>query len=226
MPTLDWLKNEFRYGYESGDVLSIFPDKVRKNEEIAAGGSYKKVFKVGASAYLKPHYKILEIGCGKGTWTRALLKKIPKGELTAIDFQEASSWLRPEIYKHRLKVIQIFDNSFKELPDNYFDFFWSFGVLCHNNSENISIILKNSLSKMKTGGIAVHQYGAWEKLERFGWERGRVPINFKDKPDNEIWWPRNTIYNMKNISEQTGWNVICPDLNILQRDGIIILQKP
>ncbi len=226
MPTLDWLKKEFYYGYESGDILSFFPDKIRKNEEIAAGGSYRKVFKKGASSYLRPNSKVLEIGCGKGTWTRALFNKIPFGELTAVDFQNAASWLKPVVYKNRLKFLQISDNNFNELPDNYFDFFWSFGVLCHNNSESIFNILKNALPKMKSGAIASHQYGAWDKLEKFGWEKGRVPIVFKDKPDNEIWWPRNSIAGMTNLAEKAGWKVIYPDLDVLKRDGIIVLQKP
>ena len=43
MPTLDWLKKEFHYGYNSGDVLAQEPDEVRAKEEALCGGSYRQV---------------------------------------------------------------------------------------------------------------------------------------------------------------------------------------
>jgi len=33
MPKLDWIKKEFDYGYDSGDVLSIIPNAIRRKEE-------------------------------------------------------------------------------------------------------------------------------------------------------------------------------------------------
>jgi len=33
MPTLDWLIREFSYGYDSGNILSLFPNKRRRDEE-------------------------------------------------------------------------------------------------------------------------------------------------------------------------------------------------
>ena len=33
MPTIDWLKKEFDYGYDSGNVLGLLANKVRRGEE-------------------------------------------------------------------------------------------------------------------------------------------------------------------------------------------------
>ncbi|MDX1959893.1 MAG: class I SAM-dependent methyltransferase [Leptospiraceae bacterium] len=226
MPTLDWLKKEFHYGYDSGNVLDFFPDKQRKSEEKVIGGSYRKVFYDSIGKYLNPESKVLELGPGKGSWTRAILKYIPNGELTTVDFQDLEKFLQPEKYNRRLKCIQIQDNTFMELPNDYFDVFWSFGVLCHNNQENIEIILRNALPKVKQNGYAIHQYADWEKLEKFGWgEKSNIPVEFQSKPDNEIWWPRNTKKDMQRIASASGWKVISIDLELVERDSICVLQK-
>jgi SAM-dependent methyltransferase len=225
MPTLDWLKKEFHYGYDSGNVLSLFPNDVRRKEERAIGGSYRTIFKKAVLPYINENSKILELGPGKGAWSRAILKYIPKGELTTIDFQDVEKWLGPEKYNGRLKCVKVNSNQYMELPDNYFDFFWSFGVLCHNNQESILEVLKNSYQKLKANSFAVHQYGDWEKLESYGWERGAVPFEFKTKPDNEIWWPRNSQSIMTKLAIEAGWKVVTPDLNIIKRDSIIVLHK-
>lgn len=224
MPTLNWLRQEFHYGYDSGNVLSIIPNWQRMKEERIIGGSYKDVFMKGALPYLKHNSNVLELGPGAGSWSRAILKHIPDGKLTTLDFQDVRQWLRPERYGMRLDCIQVSDNSFSAVPDNSFDFFWSFGVLCHNNTASIKEILANALPKMKSGGYAVHQYADWDKLGKWGWKKGKVPAEFSSKPDDEIWWPRNNQRTMSEIAVEAGWEVITPDLEIVKRDSIIVLR--
>lgn len=225
MPTLDWLKKEFSYGYDSGDILSFIPNSQRRSEERIIGGSYRKVFIKAALPYLKADSVVLELGPGKGSWSRAILKNIPNGQLHVVDYQDITRWLKPEKYNGRLICHKVNDNSFSSVKDNYFDFFWSFGVLCHNNVEHIRQILTNSLPKMKHGGVAIHQYADWSKLEAWGWKKGAVPAEFKNKKDEEIWWPRNDERTMVGIAEETGWKVLTGDLNLVKRDSIIVLKR-
>ena len=44
MPTIDWLKKEFSYGYDSGDILSIFPWRRRGHSRNLCGGSHRGIF--------------------------------------------------------------------------------------------------------------------------------------------------------------------------------------
>jgi len=227
MPTLDWLRREFHYGYDSGDILSFIPNTTRFKEERAIGGSYRKVFSKAVIPFIKEDSTVLELGPGRGSWTRAILQYVTKGRIHTVDFQDVTKWLHPEKYNGRLICHKADDNSYYDNFENdYFDFFWSFGVLCHNNLGQIEEILKNSLPKMKHGGIAVHQYADWEKLEQYGWDRkSRVPSEFRNMPDDKIWWPRNDLKTMSSVAERSGWIVKEGDMGVVKRDSIILLQR-
>jgi len=114
---------------------------------------------------------------GRGSWTRALLKSIPTCVIHVVDFHDVDQWLQPEKYDGRLKCHIISDNAgYAVFLDEYFDFCFSFGVLCHNNIGTASRkILRNVLPKMKLGGHALHQYADWEKLDAHGWRKASVP---------------------------------------------------
>jgi hypothetical protein len=226
MPTLSWLQQEFTYGYDSGDILSLIPRGVRRSEEERSGGSYRRVFKKALQPHLRSDAKVFELGPGKGSWSRAILRHIAQGELHTVDFQDVTQWLKPNEYRGRLRCHRVQDNRFDGLPDRYFDVFWSFGVLCHNPPSSILNILTHARGKMRPGAVAVHQYGDWEKLEAFGWDRGGVPQEFKLKSDEEIWWPRNDQRLMTRLATEAGWQVVSADLDLLQRDSLILLRNP
>lgn len=226
MPTRNWLQQEFGYGYDSGNVLSWIPGWVRFSEERRSGGSYRRIFNNAVRPYLHPSSKVLELGPGKGSWSRAILTCIPDGELHTVDFQDVTRWLSPDTYTGRLTCHHVQDNSFQKLPGAYFDLFWSFGVLCHNESASILEILQSARRTMKRGGVSIHQYGDWIKLEQFGWNRGGVPQTFKTQRDENIWWPRNDQQAMTKLAREAGWDVLCADLNLLRRDSLIFLRNP
>jgi hypothetical protein len=63
-------------------------------------------------------------------------------------------------------------------------------------------------------------------VQQYGWDRGGIPKEFAQKADDEMWWPRNTKKDMAEICRAAGWEVITPDLNLVQRDSIIALRRP
>ena len=225
MPTIDWLKQEFGYGYDSGNVTSFFANRVRRNEEKRIGGSYRRVFKEAIRPFVKSDSNVLELGPGKGSWSRSIMNLVTEGSLTTVDFQDVTQWLEPQNYGGRMKCIQVKDNTFSCIEDHSMDFFWSMGVLCHNNQDHIREILTNSLWKVKRGGYACHQFADWKKLEAYGWTKGGVPTEFKDKPDDEIWWPRNDTESTAKIAAEAGWHVKVADMGLLERDGVMRLQR-
>lgn len=75
---------------------------------------------------------------------------------------------------------------------------------------------------MKKGGVAIHEYADWNKLDTYRWERGGVPIEL---PDDQIWWPRNSQETMSKIASDACWIVITSDLGVIQRDSVIVLKR-
>lgn len=225
MPTIQWLKQEFEYGYDSGNVLGWVPNRIRRAEEKKIGGSYRNVFQNAIRPFLRSDSTVLELGPGRGAWSRAILKFVPCGQLITVDYQDVTRWLNPERYGGRLICHQVFNNHLDEIEDESIDFFWSMGVLCHNNRSDIAELLRNSLPKMKRHALACHQYADWEKLGRFGWARGGVPADFQEQADDEIWWPRNTQADMVRMAESAGWFVVNPDLGLVARDSLIQLRR-
>ena len=171
MPTLDVLRKLFPRGYSSGDVLSRIPGPRRIIEEVRAGGSYRDVFFRAVLPYIAPDSKVLELGPGSGSWTRAILKYVSRGEVHTVDFQDVRGWTIPGRAAADWFATEVADNSFAGVPAATFDFFWSFGVLCHNNAEHIREIFRNVLPKMKPGALATREIGDWQKLNQLGWGR-------------------------------------------------------
>lgn len=85
MPTIDWLKSEFDYGYNSGDILAPNPTPERLDEESRVGGSYRELFLRGCFPYIVPDSRVLELEPGRGSWSRAILNSIPRGTLHTVD---------------------------------------------------------------------------------------------------------------------------------------------
>jgi cyclopropane fatty-acyl-phospholipid synthase-like methyltransferase len=163
---------------------------------------------------------VLELGPGKGSWTRAILAHIPDGELHTVDFQDVTKWINASSYGARLVCHLVDDFSLAAVPDGYFDVCFSFGVLCHHAIEQIRQILDASRSKMARGGIAVHQYAETHKFYRSG--RGVDFPGLASLPDS--WWPPNTVEAMTATAEDAGWTVIEGDMRLFDRDGIILLK--
>lgn len=230
MTTTDELKCAFSTGYDSGDVLARLPDRRRRHEQRLIGGSYRRFFMRAVRPHLKPSSTVMELGPGAGSWTRALLKYVPEGSVHTVDLHDVTQWLNPDEYGGRLVCHQVEDNSFESLPEATFDFFFSFGVLCHNTTTAIGEILTNALPKMRPGGIAVHQYGDWEKLIALGWDDDRhgVQAIIRELPEDHRgnFWPRNDPGRMAAVCREAGWIVDNPDLDLFSRDAVVRLRAP
>lgn len=222
MAGLDWLKTAFAAGYDSGDILDPVPSSTRLRQEVLIGGSYADCFRKAVLPFIRPDSVVLELGPGRGTWTRALLHHLPQGRVEAIDFADVAPHLQAELASGRLLLHRAHDLSFGCVPDASFDFFWSFGVLCHHTIEQIADLLRHARPKMKPGAVSVHEYGDWDKF----FKSGRM-VHFSDfagTPDEEHWWPSNNARAMAAAATAAGWTVLWEDLGLFERDGLIVLK--
>jgi len=230
MATIEQLKVLFADGYDSGNVLSRLPNRRRRREERLIGGSYRRLFLSEVRPYLEDSSTVLELGPGRGSWTRALLRSAPRGRVHTVDFHDVTQWLDVDNYDGRLVCNRVEDNSFASVPDETFDLFFSFGALCHNTTSAIAEIMANSLPKMRPGALAVHQYGDWQKLSALGWHDDRHGVHAWNQriPDEHEWnhWPRNDPETMAAVCRDAGWIVEEADLGVFRRDSVIRLRAP
>ncbi len=92
----------------------------------------------------------LEIGPGRGAWTRGLLGAKEVWCLDARSAEDNHFWQYIGNAPH-VKYFKVADFSCSDLPDNHFDYFFSFGTFCHISEEGRREYFKNLHCKLKPG---------------------------------------------------------------------------
>jgi hypothetical protein len=99
--------------------------------------------------YIKRDTIALEIGPGRGCWTKAILAA---KEIYALDALSAEHNNFFEYLGHPANVnyFQVKDFDCEMLPENYFNYMFSFGCLCHVSFEGITAYAKNIFPKLSS----------------------------------------------------------------------------
>ncbi len=105
----------------------------------------------------------LEIGPGRGAWTKTMLKA---KEITVIDALSAehNQFFEYVGRSSKIKYIQVNDFLAKELPDNHFNYMFSFGCLCHVSFEGIAEYATNLFKKLAPGCNCFWMIADYDKL--------------------------------------------------------------
>ncbi|HEY8901186.1 MAG TPA: class I SAM-dependent methyltransferase [Chthoniobacterales bacterium] len=113
--------------------------------------------------YITPETVALEIGPGRGAWTRTMLDA---KEVWALDALSAEhNGIREYLGDPaNLRYHQVEDFSASMLPDNHFDYMFSFGCLCHVSFEGITAYARNLRPKLKPGAQCFWMVGDEEKF--------------------------------------------------------------
>ncbi|MBF0099621.1 MAG: class I SAM-dependent methyltransferase [Desulfobacterales bacterium] len=176
MADKQWSLESFADGYSSGIISQNLPSpdselETVQQEEQKLGGSLSEFFYQVVKPRISPNDYILELGPGRGSWTRALIHEIPQGELHTIDLQDVSQWLNDVIdaYPQRLFINTVNKNelTYDCLKNDFFDMFFSFGVFCHMNIEDIVHFLITIRKKLKKNAVCIAQYSDWPKAVRY-----------------------------------------------------------
>jgi phospholipid N-methyltransferase len=141
-------RNLWKGGFFEGDPLDPFG---------FSGYSFFGFMNVLHVTYLmciKPYVHgdsaVLEIGPGRGGWTRCFLNAKEVWCLDALSAEHNKFY--DYVGRHdQVKYVQVEDFSCRDLPDNRFDYFFSFGCFCHISPMGIQEYLKNLFPKLKSG---------------------------------------------------------------------------
>lgn len=197
----------------------------------------------------------LEIGPGRGAWTKALL---PSKEVYALDAlpEDHNQFYRYLGFPSHVKYFQVNDFSCRMLPDDHFSYMFSFGCLCHVSFDGIAEYARNLFPKMKRGSNSFWMVGDYEKYNQavlrqkelsvtgacLSLRRRRLPLRwlFDRLPHQEIptiasdtddlpspgRWYNSGTDRVCDLLRDVGYVVLDRDVGTSLRDPIIHFIKP
>jgi phospholipid N-methyltransferase len=112
--------------------------------------------------YVNSQTVALEIGPGRGAWTKALLNSKEVWALDALS-AEHNRFFEYLGNPSNVRYFQVHDLECKMLPDDFFTYMFSFGCLCHVSFEGITQYAANLYSKLRSGSNCFWLVGDYEK---------------------------------------------------------------
>lgn len=202
--------------------------------------------------YVNRQTTSLELGPGRGAWTKCLLpsKQIYALDALPADYNNFFTYLGNPA---NVKYFQVHDFECQMLPENTFDYMFSHGCLCHVSFEGITRYAQTIFPKMKSGGNcfwmiadydkynAAHaNYNLWNALSRIVPEAGRpliaqlkqmAPQTKPLAPDSDTnpspgRWYHAGIKPTCEMLQAIGYEIVDPDVGTNPRDPIIHFKKP
>lgn len=178
------------------------------------GVTYYEIYDKGVRPFVDEESVVLEIGPGRGAWTKGLLtaKEVWALDAKSLEHNKIMEYLNsPE----NLKYFQVRDFECRDLPDDYFDFVFSYGVFCHIPWEGISAYMQNIYKKMKKNAEAVIMISD--------------DVKSPDNVNYGEWYPGcfvpNNADKMSKLLKSIGYLTKDSDFLRCKRDSIIYFTK-
>jgi hypothetical protein len=201
--------------------------------------------------YVTKRSASLEIGPGRGAWTRCLL---PSKEVYALDALSAehNGFFQYLGNPANVKYFQVQDFECEMLPENHFDFMFSHGCLCHVSFDGISQYAKNIFGKMKSGSecfwmvadyekfnAAYATFSIWDALPSSVPAQGKILLEQLKQLAQKVHhvsleedltpapgrWFNAGIARTCAMLENVGYEIVDPDVGTNLRDPIIHFRK-
>jgi hypothetical protein len=117
--------------------------------------------------YVGPNTSVLEIGPGRGAWTRTFIE-LGAPRIWCLDARSrADNRFDSYVGRHEnIHYHQVSDFSCSVLPEDSFDYVFSFGCFCHISFAGVREYLKNLYPKMRHGAHGFVMVADYEKFNR------------------------------------------------------------
>ncbi|HXG86591.1 MAG TPA: class I SAM-dependent methyltransferase [Pyrinomonadaceae bacterium] len=240
-------------GYYEGDPLNPLAKSTYGNYGYISvlHATYLRCIK----PYIKPETAALEIGPGRGAWTRTMLgaKEIWTLDALSAEYNQFFEYLN---HPKNVKYFQVADFECNELPEKRFDYMFSFGCLCHISFEGVGEYAKNIFPKLKSGANCFWLVSDKKKYndfvanqEKFDIWQGLAPkrkslaplkivfetVSRATKPafrkvddftDGQGHWYEAGTQRTGEMLEKIGYKVLDTDVGTSPRDPIMHFIKP
>jgi SAM-dependent methyltransferase len=181
-----------------------FKEEIKSFQNIWHGGYFGENSttrnQIGLEDYLinniENNLTILEIGCGRGRWSKFIYENLNPKKLQCIDVlseEHNNFWsFVGNDKKEKLDYYQVKNFSLDEIPDESLDFVFSYDVWCHISSSSQELYLESLYKKCKPGAKLIIMYSDPEKY-------------YKSEPNN-LWFikgylPKEKVENATNNEE-------------------------
>ena len=157
---LDSFQDLWKGGYFEGDPLN--PMATSGYGQLGFISTLHATYLRCIKPYINEHAVSLEIGPGRGAWTKSLL---PSKEIYALDALPAEHNGFFEYLGHpkNVKYFQVEDFACDMLPENYFDYMFSYGCLCHISFDRISEYAHNLYPKLRVNSNCFWMVADYDK---------------------------------------------------------------
>jgi SAM-dependent methyltransferase len=147
--------------------------------------------------YINSDTRVLEIGPGRGAWTKTLLKRGAK-KVFVIDAAppEHTGFWDYVGKTDRVEYNTVSDLTLAPIPDGGIDFFFSFGVFCHLSPESCETYISSLARKLRPGAEAFLMIADYDKFNRCIDDVDRVSLKaFLARNPDKIWQPTRLAFN-------------------------------
>ncbi len=246
-------KEIWKGGYFGGDPLD--PVGAREYGDMSLISVNHALYLAYVRPFIQPDTRVLEIGPGRGAWTRAMLGAREIWCADALSAEHNGFWNYVGI-EHAAKIHyrEVSDFSLSFAPDGYFDFIFSFGAFCHITPEGQREYFKNAFAKARPGAQGVVMVADFDKFNaayaklselrtmrvsfkglkdslRFnvGYWMGRLKGNIEQQKSDRSVTPGRFYHagvaETCAYLESVGWRVVTPDVGLNLRDVVIHFER-
>lgn len=196
MEFLKKFKHAFEGGYLEGSPLD--PMSPSTYGVYGYNSVLYTIYSACIRPYITPETVVLEIGPGRGAWSKAFLQRNCR-KLYAVDVAEPEhSRFWEYVGKDpRAEYIVVDDLTLPGVPDDSIDFFFSFGVFCHLKPELCEEYLPAIYRTMRSGSRGFLMVADFDKYEQCRANADRLSIKrVFDGQKRKAWEPARLGYSL------------------------------
>jgi SAM-dependent methyltransferase len=210
-------------GYYEGNPLDPYTESSYSRDKVSI---LYLTYKVCIEPYIHQNTKVMDVGCGQGAWTKCMLKS---NDVWALDALPADTNNFYEYVGTRnVKYVVIEDVSNLPLPNDYFDYMFSFGCFCHLSRPTIYEYMKSLYQKMVINCNCFTMISDYDKFNSYYQSIGLI-MKCRDKNEDQVpnpgrWYHLGLDWYCQMLFD-VGFKIVCPDVQVNFRDPVVHFVK-